>query len=187
LYTTDALFELLSSLSLINNKEHRRTKKFRDNARDYWLEYFNIEKFETNEKKFAASFSTDGINVSVHLTRKVRKKPNLNDQLSHLNFKMKNGSFSSYVGIDPGARCMFGLVKDEENTLYKSSTFRYRTKEFQRRKLQKKLTDNVLSEVSKDREKIEKQNNTVISRKYNYIEFTRFQLKHFQKLQNTFT
>jgi len=46
LYTTDAFRELLASLQLIQNKDDRNPKIFRENAKSYWSEYFNINKFE---------------------------------------------------------------------------------------------------------------------------------------------
>jgi len=183
LYNSDALRELLSALNLLENKN---AVKFRESSQEYWCKFFNFKKFENTKqnKFFGYSFSTDGINFSVHMIRKIQENINQKDYETELRIQYKNNEYSSFVGIDPGARCMFGLVKDEKRYLLKSSTFRYKTKEFNRKERLKHFTDTVLKFVAKDREDIE---NIIISCRYDYLQFTRFQLKHFDRLQKSFT
>jgi transposase len=119
------------------------------------------------------------------MERRFREKSTSKQQSDNLKTQLMNNEFSSFVGIDPGARYMFGMVKDEKNLLYKSSKFRHHTKEFNRKTRLKTLTDSVMCSVKKDRENIQKQKEITISRKLDYREFTSFTLKHFQKLQNS--
>ncbi len=97
------------------------------------------------------------------MIRRVREKSTSEQQLDSLKTQLMNNEFSSFVGIAPGARYMFSMVKDAKNLLYKSSTFRHHTKEFHRKKRFKNLTDNVMCSVREDCENIEKQKSSVQS------------------------
>lgn len=121
------------------------------------------------------------------MTRIIRENINPKDLETKLKLQYENNEFSSYVGIDPGARCMYGMVKDEDKFLLKSSSFRYHTKEFQRKKILKHYTESALNFVKRDRAEIEKIKNIVISNKYDLREYTKFQLKHFHRLQQVLT
>jgi len=73
-------------LGLIDKRERRNPVIFKNNALEYWSKYFNFKKFQIKDKKFSGSFSTDGINVSIYMTRGVRKRPDEKDNVIHLNF-----------------------------------------------------------------------------------------------------
>ena len=111
----------------------------RETLRDNWSTYFNFERFENqlNEITFNYCFSTNGIDVSVHLSRPLRHSATV--------VKPPISSIEKIIGIDPGYRFMFGAVSItdfdvnlfngwEVNTLLKSASWQYRSENIKRKK-----------------------------------------------------
>ena len=100
LYTSDALRDLLLSMEanllkeMRDNKEKEKNKQnieiqrdkylkrptiFLDQfAKQYWLDLFNIQKFNNEGKRKYFAMSTDGINVSLHMIKVLAKKTERN-------------------------------------------------------------------------------------------------------------
>ena len=138
LFTTSAVAELLG----ITVGEALN----RDKVRSIWEKAFNFKDFENleNNISFDYSFSTNGIDVSVHLSRPLRVP-------SEIVKKPLIETFEQIIGIDPGLRFMFGSVamlgfdQDFENgveinKLLKSANWQYITKNIERKSLLLKWT-----------------------------------------------
>ena len=73
-------------------------KDFDENILLYWYDFFKIEKYETNQRRFANTIYTDG-KVAVVRLRKPKTeilKPK----------DIKNMEYEQYVGLDPGVRSL---------------------------------------------------------------------------------
>ena len=73
-------------------------KDFDENKLLYWYDFFKIEKYETEKRRFAYAIYTDGKSAVVRL-RKPKEtilKPK----------EIKNITYEQYVGIDPGVRSL---------------------------------------------------------------------------------
>jgi transposase len=158
-YNSNGLRDLLRS----------KDTNFRGNSRFYWEQTFRITKYERKEHSFASCFSTDGINVSIHMLR--RKKEHRVIDWTNVLSKAK-----SFIGIDPGVKYMYGMVKDEENFLLKSSAMKYKTQDKSRLAL--------LSNKTKHIKDIEC---STPSKKSNFIDYLHHRLKHLAILQSVYT
>ena len=73
-------------------------KDFDENILFYWYDFFKIEKYETNQRRFANTIYTDGKVAVVRL-----RKP----KMEILKPKdIKNMKYEQYVGLDPGVRSL---------------------------------------------------------------------------------
>ena len=73
-------------------------KDFDENILLYWYDFFKIEKYETNQRRFANTIYTDGKVAVVRL-----RKP----KMEILKPKdIKNMEYEQYVGLDPGVRSL---------------------------------------------------------------------------------
>ena len=73
-------------------------KDFDENILFYWYDFFKIEKYETNQRRFANTIYTDGKVAVVRL-----RKP----KMEILKPKdIKNMEYEQYVGLDPGVRSL---------------------------------------------------------------------------------
>jgi len=88
---------------------------FMDKKRDYWINLFNIEKFETQNRKFSYTILTDGKSAVIQLEKP--KKNKIKDY--------KGIEYEQYVGIDPGIRSLVTSYNDKDETL-QMTTKQYR-------------------------------------------------------------
>ncbi len=105
--------DIIIGEKLIENKKLR--EDINNNSRNYWVQFFNIEKYETKRKKFVM-FKTDGNSVSIIFEKpleKIKKKEclNIND-------------YDTIVGIDPGYRYTF-VGYNNHNEIVKCSSKEY--------------------------------------------------------------
>lgn len=98
---------------------------WRETASEYWYAFFNIQRFETVNRKFAGEILTDGKAVSI-VMRKPKaaqggapRKPNLTD-------------FDEVWGLDPGRRMVFTACNGEGET-QKCSTKQFYEEAFYKR------------------------------------------------------
>jgi hypothetical protein len=109
-----ALNDIISYLT-----KEQNCKDFDEKKREYWLNLFNIEKYETKHKKFHYTIFTDGkcgvITMDKPKAKEVKTK------------EIKNIDYEQYVGIDPGCRALFTSC-NENNEILQCSTKEYRHK-----------------------------------------------------------
>ena len=109
-----ALNDIISYLT-----KEQNCKDFDEKKREYWLNLFNIEKYETEYKKFHYTIFTDGkcgvITMDKPKAKEVKTK------------EIKNIDYEQYVGIDPGVRSLFTSCNENNETL-QCSTKEYRHK-----------------------------------------------------------
>ena len=109
-----ALNDIISYLT-----KEQNCKDFDEKKREYWLKLFNIEKYETEHKKFHYTIFTDGkcgvITMDKPKAKEVKTK------------EIKNIDYEQYVGIDPGVRALFTSC-NENNEILQCSTKEYRHK-----------------------------------------------------------
>lgn len=84
-------------ISYITNKPN--IEDFNENKRDYWTYLFNIEKYETENRKFAYGIMTDGKSCSIRLEKPKKEILKQKD--------IKNNEYEQYIGIDPGIRSLY--------------------------------------------------------------------------------
>jgi len=102
----------------------------------------------------------------------------------------------TYVGIDPGAKCMYGIIKkksddfiddlkihnkNEEKQLYRTRQYFHQTKYYQRKIKYQKLTKDVFTKIQKERQYFEEVEDICIARKNpnHYKKLRRFYIKTF--------
>jgi len=181
LYTRDALYEILASLGIKTSKNNSG-----DSAENMslWNRYFNLEKHLSISKNisFGGSITTNGIDTSIHL-RRPNHKPKANGDQEKLKTDFKNGVYSEMCGIDPGLRYMVGMVSLHQdgthtNKLVSNTKFRHGTGEFRRRRKLRNMT--------KEAKEFNLQSVDFSSKNEDFIEFTKFQLKYFIKMQKLY-
>lgn len=59
---------------------------------------------------FDYSISTDGISISITMLRQKSSSEEEKPQMQRLKTKYENGAYSKEIGMDPGARLMFGAA-----------------------------------------------------------------------------
>lgn len=112
---------------IVGNKlvEAKRSTELREdinnNPRKYWLQFFEIEKYETNTKKFAM-FKTDGKSVSIlfEVPKKEIEPKGRKRKTECLNMN----DYDTIVGIDPGLRYTF-VGYNNHNEVVKCSSKEY--------------------------------------------------------------
>jgi len=92
-------------------------KDFIERKREHWCRLFNIEKYETINKKFHYIIHTDGTSAVITMERPKVKEVQTKD--------IKNIEYEQYVGIDPGIRSLFTSCNEEEERI-QYSTRKYR-------------------------------------------------------------
>lgn len=182
-YDSKSLFELLRRFKKISCK-------FAEMSNDEWHKWFDLKKFERFNKTFGFSLKTDGMSVSLSMSKFVQKsiEPSTkktkieNDQvkniqnLMNIRRNLQNGKYKQFIGLDPGHRLILGgIAKNPENdrSLIKISSKKYHHLSgfFNRNYKQKKWTKEI-DESSK---------NTIAS--FYYIDFTNHILEHFAMKQ----
>lgn len=94
------------------------------NPRKYWVQFFDIEKYEKDEKKFAM-FKTDGKSVSIlfeDAKREVEPKRKKGKKEKTECFNIED--YDTIVGIDPGLRYTF-VGYNNQNEVVKCSSKEY--------------------------------------------------------------
>lgn len=114
--------KLIESKRLVELREDINT-----NPRNYWVQFFDIEKYETDKKKFAM-FKTDGKSVSIlfevpkkEIEPKVKKK-----KVECLNIE----DYDTIIGIDPGYRYTFVGYNNHDEVVKCSSKEYYHNADF---------------------------------------------------------
>ena len=82
---------------------------FKENALVYWYEFFNIEKYETSQRKFANTIYTDGKVAVVRL-----RKPKF-DEIKTKD--IKKIEYEQYIGLDPGVRSLQTSCNDNDRVI----------------------------------------------------------------------
>ncbi len=104
---------------------NKRDKNFMNKKREYWTKLFNVGKYETKNRKFAYSISTNGNDVSIWLQK--RKKEVIEDDNFNEIDLYKNNQYEQFVGIDPGIRSLYTSSNSiEENKHLHITTREYR-------------------------------------------------------------
>ena len=200
-YDTTGLHKLLRSIIKTkklydeNNNEIKipsNTTEFQLNRDQYWKLFFNVDKFETNTKKFDYSISTNGVDVSLSMNSVKSKTLKIKASKSKIKSTTENEpqnyekeNFKQVIGIDPGLKLMFGAVRDingkSEGLKIKASKFHYETGKHSRNKKLKRWTQNETKEAYN-----ECQERNISNKMYNYKEFVDYTLKYFKKLQDLY-
>jgi len=107
-----ALNDIISYLT-----KQQNCKDFDEKKREYWISLFNIEKYETENKKFHYSIFTDGKCGVITMEKPKIKELKVKD--------IKNIDYEQYVGIDPGIRALFTSCNEKDEIL-QCSTKQYR-------------------------------------------------------------
>ena len=107
-----ALNDIISYLT-----KQQNFKDFDEKKREYWMSLFNIEKYETENKKFHYNIFTDGKCGVITLEKPKVKEIKIKD--------IKNIDYKQYVGIDPGVRALFTSCNEKDEIL-QCSTKKYR-------------------------------------------------------------
>jgi hypothetical protein len=102
-------------ISYLTNKPN--IKDFAEKRREYWLELFNIEQYETSTKTFHYTIFTDG-KAGVITMDKPKAK-----EVKPIDITEKQ--YDSYVGIDPGVRALYTACNDKGDIL-QCTTRQYR-------------------------------------------------------------
>ena len=84
-------------------------KDFDEKKREYWMSLFNIEKFETENKKFHYNIFTDGKCGVITMEKPKIKEIKTKD--------IRNIDYDQYVGIDPGVRSLFTSCNEKGDIL----------------------------------------------------------------------
>jgi hypothetical protein len=94
-------------------------KDFQEKKRDYWMELFNIAKYETQSKTFHYTIFTNGKCGVITMDKPKLKEIKVKE--------IKNIDYEQYVGLDPGIRALYTSC-NEKNEILQCSTREYRHK-----------------------------------------------------------
>lgn len=83
---------------LIGYFTKKTPENFDEHKLVYWYELFKIEKYETQQRKFAYTIYTDGKTAVVRLRKPEKKEIKIKD--------VKTEKYEQFVGIDPGVRSL---------------------------------------------------------------------------------
>jgi hypothetical protein len=97
------------------------------NPRKYWVQFFEIEKYETDTKRFAM-FKTDGKSVSIIFEVQKREVEPKEKKKKTECFNIKD--YDTIVGIDPGLRYTFVGYNNQNEVVKCSSKEYYHTANF---------------------------------------------------------
>ncbi|KAF7989378.1 hypothetical protein HCN44_008052 [Aphidius gifuensis] len=125
---------------------------------ELWQSWFNIKPQTSIDKKFAFSFTTNGVSASLSC----RKEIIINDEKTPMKLPPLNKKVG-LIGSDPGARCPMAGIKvqslddigdkdKKQRFCEKNSTFRYRSGEFERAKKRVIIAgdvDNIVQNLTK--------------------------------------
>lgn len=102
-------------------------KDFREAAPDIWRYYFHIDKYETDNRKFAGEILTDGKAVSI-----LMRKPKVAAPEARVP---KLEDFDERWGLDPGRRDLFCATNEQGSTIswstrqfYEEAKYKYTAK-----------------------------------------------------------
>lgn len=112
LIDTNALHDILRDANVNNIPDVPRSKaQFRNDANNWWNIVFNFDNLTTANRRFSYSLSTDGVNTSVHLQKRIPAETFVNDWGYDYNGQYHDMVFSDrVVGLDPGRRELFVAV-----------------------------------------------------------------------------
>lgn len=162
-YDTFALFQLLSSVKLLP-KGVSSYPEFLPQNQECWSKFFNFQRVETKQHKYAHSFTTDGVSVCLHMKRVLEVQSSTKNQRQSKNClgngnldkvlceNLQSGKYSHLIGLDPGLRLTFGgTIRDLRNNTFEniklsSKSLRHMSGEFQRKRQFKKWTAQILEE-----------------------------------------
>lgn len=90
-------------------------KDFMESKDSYWKNLFNVEKYETRNRKFHYELSTDGKAVSI-LQSKIKKKPEEKKEK-----KININDYNTVWGLDPGRKDLYAATNLKGDTIKCSS------------------------------------------------------------------
>jgi transposase len=102
-------------ISYLTNKPN--LKDFDIKKRQYWTEFFNIEKYETINKSFAYAIMTDGNCGVIRLQKPKQEEIKIKD--------IQNIEYQQIVGIDPGVKSLYTSCNEKGDVL-QMTTKQYR-------------------------------------------------------------
>lgn len=187
-YDTQALGHMLMACSKL--KKGTTNKVIQDKQDENWKKWFKVGKFETANKKFAYTITTDGVTISLQMKKLLNNNEEARTQINFLE-RIESKYYNRIVGADPGRKLLFGMVnidaenKDKyENITIKSGTFPYLSGEYMRKKKLLQWTKDIEREMRTDRESRKREQELEISSMtINYFDFADFSLKYIQKKQ----
>lgn len=191
LYTAKGLHYLMWTLGLT---QYSQFNEFSNNALifDLWCSLFNVSKWHKPliGKTFAMSFSSNGIDVSIMMQRKVRRQtsvyiPNDFDRFraNHIHNREQP---EQHIGIDPGRINMFSAYTREVDTnldfdsTLKGSQFRANTHDWDRRQKRHWMSVKVENDSRAHAGKVNSKDAT------RFREFTRYRLRWFKRKQKVY-
>ena len=118
-----------NDIDLMTSIELRRD--IEANPRKYWEQFFNIDKYETNKRKFNY-FMTDGKTISIcfEVPEQEKKKPikrikkSKKNQTSTITSKLPFDNYSVIKACDPGMKFIVTTI-DNQGSMYQYSAKRY--------------------------------------------------------------
>jgi len=93
--------------------------KFAENSEEYWRELFNINKYETKNKKFGFTILTDGKSVVLQMRKPTQPERPVSEYTEQ--------QYDNFIGIDPGIRALITCY-DTNDKVIQVSTKEYRHK-----------------------------------------------------------
>lgn len=147
LIDTDLLYFIMKKCNLFSNKEKIDKTAFGNQESRFWTQSFDVNRYiKTSEAKktFAYALHTDGVQVSIHMFRKVPKrlqktkpksKPKLSESPNGLYFEKQLGReelIDKIISVDPGYHVMLQCCeKSYDSKNGNESTFRMTRREYE--------------------------------------------------------
>lgn len=185
-YDTQALGHMLVACSKL--KKGTTNKTIQEYQDQNWRKWFDVKKYETANKKFAYTMTTDGVTIAMQMEKLV---PTITKKPIDILQRYQTNYYNRIVGADPGRKLLFGMVNvdamneaDYTNIQIKSSTFPYLSGEHKRKAKLRKWTKDIEREIRIDREFRKREEELEISSMSgDYIVFAEFALKYFRQKQ----
>lgn len=179
---TQALGHMLLACGKI--KKGTTNKTIQENQSENWRQWFYVAKFETRNKKFAYTITTDGVTIALQMRKCLINTDAIKTPADILQ-RIESNQYNRIVGVDPGRKLLFGMVSidagnddDYTNTQIKSATFPYLSKELSRKKQLLKWTHVIEREMREHRETKSRAEIIISSMNANYNDFIDFSLKY---------
>lgn len=158
---------------------------------DNWRDYFNFNRLVRPNQTFPTSISTDGVAVSIYLTRPKPHVPQPKRKQRRIEqdeeMEEEGQPITCFVGLDPGERDMFaGVVRfaDQPNRWYtikcNANGFRGNSGHYERKRVRKKERNRIDSWYNRMASQV-----SPMSR--DPEPYTRFHLKYFMNKQTVYS
>jgi len=168
------IFEAANLTFPTSNSEWGSKEILRKNSDTYWNLLFNIEKFETENRKFSGEISTDGKSVSISIKKhkKILEKCECCEECENDKYsKLKEEDFDEIFGLDPGTNETFVATNKSEKTISCSTKSYYHCAKYKQSNRIIKGWQDRNSEISEINHNIPSKKTAEISRLGNYISY----------------